>query len=647
MYDVAVVHADLAIFQDLAYVVVAAALGAAAAWMLRQPLILGYVAGGILIGPFTPGVTVADLHSFEVVAEVGVVLLMFSVGIEFSLSDLLRVKWVALAGGPLGVLLSTALGMAAAPVLGWPLLQGAVIGIVIATASTMVLARLLMDRGELHTRHGRVTVGITLVEDLVVVVLTIVLPTLGDLGPQRMLAVGTAIGKSLVILAPFAYLAWKVVPGLLLRVARTRSDELFLMVALAIGLGTAALTYAVGLSLALGAFLAGLMISNSDYAHEALARLLPMRDVFVAVFFVTIGALIDPASVAGNLGLLAAIIVLVVAGKLAIWALVIRLFGYSRDTALLAAVGLTQIGEFSFVLVQVARSAGHVGDDVYNATLAASLITILINATLVRLAPRWLGRRVAEAAPAGPAGPRPVLICGVGRVGSAVTEALDTFGVRYTVVDRDPDVVRAVRARGLAAYFGDAGQPAVLHAAGADSAALVVVAIPDEHAARAAVHAVRAVNRDARIVARAHQRGVAEALRAQGADAVVQPELEAATTVIRHALAALKMPQAAAVAYVERFRQAMETGVESGSTGGSLPEISEVTLAAGRLTGRSLRDARIRERFGVTVVAIRRADGDLVANPAPETVLRAGDRLRVFGLAGQVRSLHDAEVDAV
>jgi Trk K+ transport system NAD-binding subunit len=175
----------------------------------------------------------------------------------------------------------------------------------------------------------------------------------------------------------------------------------------------------------------------------------------------------------------------------------------------------------------------------------------------------------------------------------------------------------------------------------------VVVAIPDEHAARAAVHAVRAVNRDARIVARAHQRGVAEALRAQGADAVVQPELEAATTVIRHALAALKMPQAAAVAYVERFRQAMETGVESGSTGGSLPEISEVTLAAGRLTGRSLRDARIRERFGVTVVAIRRADGDLVANPAPETVLRAGDRLRVFGLAGQVRSLHDAEVDAV
>jgi K+:H+ antiporter len=406
MYHVGAMHADLAIFQDLAYVLIAAALGAIVAWFARQPLILGYVAGGILIGPFTPGVTIGDVHTFEVVAEVGVVLLMFSVGIEFSLSDLLRVKWVALLGGPLGVLLSTGLGMAAALVLGWPVLQGVVIGLVISVASTMVLARLLMDRGELHTRHGRVTIGITLVEDLVVVMLTIVLPALGDLGPQRMLAVGTAIGKSLAILAPFAYLAWRVVPGILLRVARTRNDELFLMVALAIGLGTAALTHVVGLSLALGAFLAGLMISNSDYAHETLARLLPMRDVFVAVFFVTIGTLIDPVSVMGNLGLLAAIIVLVVAGKLVIWTSVVRLFDSSWETSLLAAVGLTQIGEFSFVLVQVARGAGHVGDDVYNATLAASLITILINATLVRVVPRWIGRRVTAAAAAsgGPGG---------------------------------------------------------------------------------------------------------------------------------------------------------------------------------------------------------------------------------------------------
>src|SRR6266850_2314494 len=396
---------DPVIFRDLAFVFVAAVLGAAVAWLARQPLILGYVAGGILIGPFTPGVTVADVHTFEVVAEVGVVLLMFSVGIEFSLSDLLRVKWIALIGGPLGIALSALLGLGLGALLGWPPLQGIVIGIVVSVASTMVLARLLIDRGELQSRHGQVMIGITLVEDLAVVVLTVLLPVLGALEPGRLLAIAGALAKSALILAPFAYLAWKVVPTLLLRVARTGNDELFLMVALALGLGTAALTQTVGLSVALGAFLAGLVISNSDYAHVTLARLLPVRDIFVAVFFVTIGTLIDPASVVAHLPLLVAIIGLVVIGKLVIWALVVRLFGYPLVTALLVGVGLTQIGEFSFILVQVARGAGHVGDDVYNATLAASLLTILINATLVRLAPRWLARRHEEDAAVEPAPP--------------------------------------------------------------------------------------------------------------------------------------------------------------------------------------------------------------------------------------------------
>jgi len=396
---------DPVIFRDLAYVFVAAVLGAAVAWLARQPLILGYVAGGILIGPFTPGPSVSDVHTFEVVAEIGVVLLMFSIGIEFSLSDLLRVKWIALIGGPLGIALSALFGLGVGALFGWPPLQGIVIGIVVSVASTMVLARLLIDRGELQSRHGQVMIGITLVEDLAVVVLTVLLPVLGALEPGRLLAIAGALGKAALILAPFAYLAWKVVPTLLLRVARTGNDELFLMVALALGLGTAALTQTVGLSVALGAFLAGLMISNSDYAHQALARLLPVRDIFVAVFFVTIGTLIDPASVVAHLPLLVAIIGLVVIGKLVIWALVVRLFGYPLVTALLVGVGLTQIGEFSFILVQVARGAGHVGDDVYNATLAASLLTILINATLVRLAPRWLARRREDDAAAEPARP--------------------------------------------------------------------------------------------------------------------------------------------------------------------------------------------------------------------------------------------------
>ena len=381
--------ADPLVFRDLAYVFAAAVLGGTLAWFARQPLILGYVLGGILIGPFTPGPTVSDVHTFELFAEIGVVLLMFSIGIEFSLRDLLRVKWVALVGGPLGILLSILLGLGAGLLLGWPRVQGIVIGAVTSVASTMVLARLLTDRAELRTPHGRLMIAITLVEDLAVVVLTVLLPGLGDLGASRIATIGFALGKSALILVPFAYLAAKVVPAVMTRVARTGSSELLLLVALAIGLGTAALTQTVGLSLALGAFLAGLIISESDHAHETLARLLPLRDVFVAMFFVTIGALVNPGPLFANLPLLGVMVILVVGGKFVIWTAIVWLFRYPLSAALRVGVGLTQIGEFSFILVQVARVAGQVGDEVYSATLAASLLTILINALLVRYVPAW------------------------------------------------------------------------------------------------------------------------------------------------------------------------------------------------------------------------------------------------------------------
>ncbi len=380
--------ADPIFFRDLAYVLTAAVLGGGVAWLARQPLILGYVVGGILISPLTPGPSVSDIHTFETLAEIGVILLMFSIGIEFSLHDLVRVRWVALLGGPFGIVLSVALGLGVGTLLGWGALQGITVGIVVSVASTMVLARLLLDRGELGSTHGRIMIAITLVEDLAVVVLIVLIPTLGTLDPDRLLAIGRAVGTGVALLIPLFYLAAKVIPTLLERVARTRSDELFLLVVLALGIGTAAVTHAVGLSLALGAFLAGLLISESDYAHESLSRLLPLRDTFVALFFVTVGALINPAAIVANLPLLGVLIGLIVVGKLAIWTAVVRVFGYPFRTALLVGAGLTQIGEFSFILIQVARTAGHVGDDVYNATLAASLLSILTNAILVRYVPR-------------------------------------------------------------------------------------------------------------------------------------------------------------------------------------------------------------------------------------------------------------------
>jgi CPA2 family monovalent cation:H+ antiporter-2 len=381
-----------AIFKELSYVFIAAILGGALAWRLRQPLILGYVLAGIALSPFTPGPAVREAHTFQIIAEVGVVFLMFSIGLEFSVPELMEVKWMSLLGAPLGVVLLSLIGAGLGWLLGWGAMCGLVVGMIISVASTMVLSRLLIDSGQLQSTHGKIMIGITLVEDLVVVVLIILMPVLVSLTPHHLLGVGLALGKAALILVPIGFLAVYLVPRWLAQVARSQNQELFLLVILAICLGTAALTEAVGLSLALGAFAAGLIISSSDYAHRALEQMLTLRDAFVALFFVTVGILINPRAVLSRPGLLLAILALVVVGKFVVWTAVVKLFGYRMKTAVLVGTGLTQIGEFSFVLVQVAHANGLVGDEFYYATLATSLLSILLNASLVRTVPKWLRR---------------------------------------------------------------------------------------------------------------------------------------------------------------------------------------------------------------------------------------------------------------
>ncbi|MBM4443290.1 MAG: cation:proton antiporter [Candidatus Rokubacteria bacterium] len=634
---------DAVFFRDLAYVFVAAVLGGVLARLTRQPLILGYVVGGIFLSPLTPGPAVTDIHTFELFAEIGVILLMFSIGIEFSLRDLLRVKWVAIVGGPLGILLSIALALGVGTLLGWPVLQSVVIGMVISVASTMVLARMLIDRGELNSRHGRVMIGITLVEDLAVVVLIVLIPRLGALEPGRLVEVGQGFGLAAAILVPFFYMASRVMPAILTRVARMRSPELFILVALAVALGTAAVTQAVGLSLALGAFLAGLLISQSDYAHDALVRLLPLRDAFVALFFVTMGALMNPMAVVDHPQLLLVLVALIVIGKLLIWTGVVSAFGHSLWTATLVGVGLTQIGEFSFILIQVARAAGHVDEAVYQATLAASLLTIVANAALMRAAPGWLGRlrlgqpKVTPHVDHTARDPRHVVICGFGRVGSAVGEALTAFGVPYVAIESDPEIVKGLRSRGVDCVFGDAAVTDVLEAAGGGEAAQVIVALPEIDMAHAVVRHARALNGTARILARSHHPAGRERLIAAGATEVIEPEFEAASTLIRHTLRGLDLPRDRVLGYLELLRKVMDVkSPMPAATGATLPGLREVVVNTGALADLSLRDARIRERFGVTVVAVTRADGEVILHPAADVLVHPGDRMLVFGLEDKI-----------
>jgi CPA2 family monovalent cation:H+ antiporter-2 len=382
------------LFRDLTYIFLAAVGGGLLAWRLKLPLIVGFVAGGIVISPLTPGPHLSSPNTFQVFAEVGVVLLMFSIGVEFSIKDLVRVKKPALIGGPIGMLLITGLGLLAAKLAGWSTTEGIVIGATVSVTSTMVLARMLSDSGSLGTTYGRLMIGITLVEDLAVVLLTVVLPAFSGSGEDRVLKAAWTFGKALLLLIPLTFFALKVIPRLLRRAKRANNSELFVLVSLAICLGTGALAQSVGFSIALGAFLAGLSISGSEDLHHAHAQLVPLRDAFVALFFVSLGTLIDPRVIFANLPLLGMMLLLIVIVKFLVWVLVVRVFRYPLPTALVVAAGMTQIGELSFVLVQVAWSSGLVSENVFAVTLAGSLISIFLNVFIVRAAFRWMGRKV-------------------------------------------------------------------------------------------------------------------------------------------------------------------------------------------------------------------------------------------------------------
>src|SRR5271168_1649553 len=386
-------EANPVLFRDLTYIFLAAVFGGLVAWRLRLPLILGFILGGIAVSPYTPGPHLSELHTFEVFAEVGVVLLMFSIGVEFSIPDLLRVKWVALVGAPLGILLLVGVAAGAAKFLGWTLTEGVVIGATISVASTMVLARLLTDTGKMNTTLGRVMIGITLVEDLAVICMTVVLPALGGSGDGRLAKAAWTLGKALVLLIPLVFLAIKVIPRLLRRVKLTCNTELLLLVAIAICLGTAALAQAVGFSVALGAFLAGLSISSLPDLHDAETQLVPLRDAFVALFFVSLGTLIDPKVLLNSLPLLGLMLLLIVVGKFVVWTAIVWIFRYPIWSAIAVAAGLTQIGELSFIVVQVARSSGMVAENVFSTAIAASLISILLNVFIVRGTFAWIDRK--------------------------------------------------------------------------------------------------------------------------------------------------------------------------------------------------------------------------------------------------------------
>jgi CPA2 family monovalent cation:H+ antiporter-2 len=524
---------------------------------------VGYLLAGVAVGPFTPGF-VADADLASQLAEIGVILLMFGVGLHFSLGDLLAVRKISLPGAVAQISVATALGAALVHLWGWSWGAGLVFGLSLSVASTVVLLRALEERGLLSSVDGRIAVGWLIVEDLAMVLALVLLPALaGPLGGTPQAAAGgsvaAAVGLTLAKVAAFIAIMFVVgrraVPWLLDRVARTGSRELFTLAVLAVALGIAVGAAALfGVSFALGAFFAGVVISESDLSHQAAADALPLQDAFAVLFFVSVGMLFDPKVLADEPLHVLAVILIIVVGKSLAALLIVLAFRYPLQTALTVAASLAQIGEFSFILAGLGVSLGLMPPEGLSLILAGALLSITLNPLVfgtVGPISRWLEGHPRFAAfferPAGELAELPrdvdaeeldghVVLVGYGRVGAPIAEALARKEVPYVVVEQNREAILGLRRQGLPALYGDAARPGILEHAHLERARLLVITVPDAYQARLMVEVARRSNPDLEMVVRTHSDEERIFLESHGVQKVIMGEREMAVSMVRHAL---------------------------------------------------------------------------------------------------------------
>ncbi len=641
----------MGIAADIVIIVLAALLGGLIAQKLRQPLVLGYILAGVAIGPFTGGITVSDVHEVEKLAEIGVALLLFALGLEFSLKELKPVKYVALIGGPIQILSTIAYGYLVGLWLGWDTGPALWLGGLASLSSTMVILKTLMAQGMMGTLSSRVMIGILIVQDLAVVPLLILLPQLTN--PSSGLPLlAVALLKSIVFLTLMLLLGTRLLPRVLAVIARGNSRELFILAITAIGLGVGYMTFLAGLSFAFGAFVAGMVLSESDYGHQALSDIIPLRDLFGLLFFTSVGMLLDPAFLFEHwLGVLQ-IVALIGLGKGLIMAAIVRGFGYGNVIPLAVALGMFQIGEFSFVLGQVGFSGGFLNQQQHYFILSATIISMLLTPLLSGLtAPLYgLKRKVRKQdlletvnlPQEGLHGH--VVIAGGGQVGQNVASILSRLGVSFAIIELGHRAVEECKKKGYPVIFGDAGQQTVLEAANLAEARQLLVTIPHITTTETIVRYVHRHQPDLQIVVRSVGVEQMNALYEDGVYMVIFPELEAGLEIARQALLNLNFP----VTEIQRFTDAARRdhyhkdyeeqqelkSIRQLKNAKNLLELSwEELREDSLLVGRSLRQLDMRQLTGASVVGILR-QGHFIANPSPDLVFKAGDMVALIGCYG-------------
>ncbi|HET7766548.1 MAG TPA: monovalent cation:proton antiporter-2 (CPA2) family protein [Burkholderiales bacterium] len=627
---------------------------------LRLPPLLGYMLVGVVVGPFALA-WIPDTEVGRHLGEFGVVFLMFSIGLEFSLSKLFQQRRAVFGLGLTQVVLTLGAVLAVAAVAGATWQAALALGGAIAMSSTAIVLRVLAERLQLETPHGRDILGVLLFQDLAVVPLLILIPAIAEGSGNLAQHLAVALAKAAVVLVVILFLGQRLMRGWFHVVARRRSHELFILNVLLITLGLAWLTERAGLSLALGAFLAGMLIAETEYRHQVDEDIRPFREVLLGLFFVTIGMRLDLATVGANLVLTLALTALLVAFKFALVTGLARAFGSTAGAALRIGLALAQGGEFSLVLMVQAQSLALLDRDFSQLVVAAMLLSMLAAPFLIQASDRlalrwssseWMLRSLAlhRVATQSLATERHVIVCGYGRTGQRLAHLLEGEGIQVLALDTDPERVRGAAAAGERVVYGDASRHETLVAAGIARASALIITFADSQLALRILHHSRSLHPALPVIVRTLDDADMDRLIAAGASEVVPETFESSLMLASHALVLLGVPLRRVVRRIREVREGRYSLMRGFFHGGTdeaedfdeaqEPRLHSVTLTPGAAAaGRSLGDLSL-EAMGVAVTALRRRDTRLIS-PGPQTALQEGD---VIVLRGTAERLAAAEM---
>lgn len=646
---------ELVLIHDLVVVWLAALVAGAICVRLKMPPIAGYVIAGIVVGPFGFKL-VSGADQVHVLAEIGVALLLFALGVEISLRKIISAarKVVVAAALQISITVLVAALISLATGLATQVLPAIVLGFVCALSSTAVVTKLLTDRGETETVHARILVPLLLMQDLVLIPVVVLLPVIKDLSDASFFHIAHALGKAALLIAFIGVTATYFVPRLLKAVTRTNSRELFLLTIISLCMSVALLSNMLGVSLALGAFLAGIMISEQPYGHQALADIMPVRDLFATVFFVSIGMLLDPMFVVHHPFMVIAFTGILICGKAIIGALAAFYATRSWWSAVLVGAGLAQMGEFSFVLATLANQQNLLSADAYNLFFAGAVVTLVLSPLVISATPellpripffRWLRHAGPEKTTTGQAKLKDhVVLCGYGRMGRNIALSLQAFQLPLMVVETRGETIDELEHLGIRHIYGDAMSQHVLIKAGLSHAKCVVVAVPDPIVALSIVSFARQQNSHAVIIARINNLENADVFGEAGADAVIQPELEAGIEATRLALTALGRPAEEALEAVRDIRRrehlVFEKALRDAAPQPPLESQAGSWFVYDARQAESIMDMDIRKRTGATVLAVKRGQA-LSAHPDPAFLVQKDDQLYVAGKENQLEKFQN------